>query len=103
MSNQLADLEARVAKLEKLAHAHLARFETMRILFLVTLADAIKNDPNSQARYNLIRAEARRVLAGEKKSDRSLESVVFFHDEIPERLEEMLKDWDYVQQNLRQR
>ncbi len=103
MRNQPTNLEARVAKLEKLAHAHLARFETMRILFLVTLADAVKNDPNPQARYNLIRAEARRALAGEKKSDRSLESVVYLTDEIPERLEELLNDWDYVQKNLQER
>ncbi len=97
------ELEKRVAKLEKLVGLLLARSETLRILFLIALADAVKNDPDPQARYNLIRAEARRVLSGEKRGDRSLESVVYLMDEIPERLEELLNDWDYVQRNLQKR
>ncbi len=97
------ELEKRVAKLEKLVGSLLARSETLRILFLIALADAVKNDPNPQARYNLIRAEARRALSGEKRGDRSLETVVYLMDEIPERLEELLNDWDYVQKNLQKR
>jgi len=97
------ELEKRVAKLEKLVGSLLARSETLRILFLIALADAVKNDPDPQARYNLIRAEARRVLSGEKRGDRSLETVVYLMDEIPERLEELLNDWDYVQKNLQKR
>ena len=97
------ELEKRVAKLEKLVGSLLARSETLRILFLIALADAVKNDPDPQARYNLIRAEARRALSGEKRGDRSLELVVYLTDEIPERLEELLNDWDYVQKNLQKR
>ena len=97
------ELEKRVAKLETLVGSLLARSETLRILFLIALADAVKNDPDPQARYNLIRAEARRVLSGEKRGDRSLETVVYLMDEIPERLEELLNDWAYVQKNLQKR
>ena len=97
------ELEERIAKLEKLTQSLLARSETLRILFLVTLADTIKTNPNPQARYDLIRAEARRVLSGEKKHDPSLETVVYMTEEIPERLEELFRDWDYVQKNIQQR
>ncbi|MCH9053058.1 MAG: hypothetical protein IIA72_18685 [Proteobacteria bacterium] len=97
------NLEERVAKLEKLIGSLLARSETLRILFLIALADAVKNDPNRQARYTLIRAEARRVLSGEKRGDRSLETVIYLMEEIPEQLEELLSDWDYVQKNLQKR
>ena len=96
-------LEERVANLEKLADSLLARSETLRVLFLIALADAVKNDPNPQARYDLIRAEARRSLSGEKHGDRSLDTVVYLMEEIPERLEELLDDWDYVQKNLEER
>ena len=97
-------LEERVAKLEKLAHNLLLRSETQRILLLVALADAVKNDAAQQARYDLIRAEARRSLAGDKRTtDPSLETAVFLHDEVPEALAQLLADWDYVQSNIRGR
>ncbi len=96
-------LEERVANLEKLADSLLARSETLRVLFLIALADTVKNDPNPQARYDLIRAEARRALSGVKRGDHSLKTVVYLTEEIPERLEELLNDWDYIQKNLQER